>query len=402
MSVFSKWFSNEESESSTLVEPKKPQLSASDYCEQGQKSLDAGKFIEAMEYFQAAIEADKRFEKAYLLLASAYEKQGKKDNAKATLYGLLAIDPNNVEALKRIHGETTDSNTNAIASSSNNTTNNSNLSTTTTPNTSTQSNTPISSNDFDISVDYEQNRFYFKIFGDEAHVVYPKRCKLNLVFSGWEGYREPEGKVHIPSFVLYNGKHFQVSRIEEYAFCHCREIVSVDIPSSVQSIGNHAFAYCNKLKSVDIPFSVISIDAYAFTDCSIKSINFPSSIKSIGTKAFSGNPLTSFIFPNSIEEIDSSIIGGEYTNITIPASVRIMKGHWGNKLSMIMKGHPPVIQGSIEQHTKVLVPSEFYDDYNNAMYWQTCDLRKTGRTTTKLQSCNDGTKPLKTQANMSR
>lgn len=102
MSIFSKWFSNKDSESPTTVEMQKPQLSASDYCEQGQKSLDAGKYVEAMEYFQAAIEADKRFEKAYLLLALAYEKQGKVDKAKSALYGLLAEDPSNLEATRRI------------------------------------------------------------------------------------------------------------------------------------------------------------------------------------------------------------------------------------------------------------------------------------------------------------
>lgn len=98
MSIFAKLFSNKEAESSTSDEPKKPRLSASDYCEQGQKSLDAGKYVEAMEYFQAAIEADKHFEKAYLLLASAYEKQGKKDKVKAALYSLLAVEPNNEKA----------------------------------------------------------------------------------------------------------------------------------------------------------------------------------------------------------------------------------------------------------------------------------------------------------------
>ncbi len=400
MSIFSKWFSNKGSDSEAKAEPKKPQISAADYCEQGQKSLDAGKYVEAMEYFQATIEADKHFEKAYLLLASAYEKQGKKDKAKAALYGLLAIDPNNTEALKRIRGEVIDNNKNVVASfSSNNTTNTSNSLTATSSNASTQSNMPLSSNDYDVSVDNEQNRFYYKIFGDEAYVVCPKRCKFNLVFSGWEGFREPEGKVKIPSFVLYNGKWFRVSKIQEYAFCHCGEIVSVDIPSSVQSIGNHAFAYCNKLKSVAIPFSVVSIDAYAFTDCSIKTINFPSSIKSIGAKAFCGNPLTDFVFPNSIQEIDASIIGGGYTSITIPASVRTMKGYWGNRLTITMKGHPPVIQGSIEQHTKVLVPSEFYDEYYNAVYWQTCDLRKMGKTTSKVQLWDNDTKPRKTQTN---
>lgn len=104
MSVFSKWFSKKKPECSASVKSKMPQLSASDFCERGQRSLDSGKYVEAMEYFQAAIETDKRFEKAYLLLATAYEKQGKKAKAMAALYGLLAENPNNSEAMRRIEG----------------------------------------------------------------------------------------------------------------------------------------------------------------------------------------------------------------------------------------------------------------------------------------------------------
>ena len=103
MSWLSNLFSKDEQQPSEASSPPKPMATAADYCEQGQKSLDAGKYIEAMEYFQAAIEADKRFEKAYLLLATAYEKQGAIDKAKATLYGLLAIDPNNNNALQRLN-----------------------------------------------------------------------------------------------------------------------------------------------------------------------------------------------------------------------------------------------------------------------------------------------------------
>ena len=58
--------------------------------------------MQAMEFFQAAIEEDKHFEKAYLLLSEVYEKQGKKDKAKAALYGQLAVDPNNDAVLKRL------------------------------------------------------------------------------------------------------------------------------------------------------------------------------------------------------------------------------------------------------------------------------------------------------------
>lgn len=102
MDWLSKFFTKNEQQPSDNVMLQKPEISASDCCEQGKKSLDACKYVEAMEYFQAAVEADKRFEKAYLLLATAYEKQGKMDKAKAALYELLANDPNNKRAQDRI------------------------------------------------------------------------------------------------------------------------------------------------------------------------------------------------------------------------------------------------------------------------------------------------------------
>lgn len=103
MSIFSKWFSNNTSQTAEAQNSNQPSVSAADYCEKGEKSLAAGRFVEAMEYFQAAIETDKRFEKAYLLLATSYEKQGAIDKAKASLYGLLAIDPNNNNALQQLN-----------------------------------------------------------------------------------------------------------------------------------------------------------------------------------------------------------------------------------------------------------------------------------------------------------
>ena len=79
-------------------------LPATDYCEAGKKAMEAGTIVEAMEYFQAAIDADKRFENAYILLSEAYVKQGKTDKAKATLYALLAVEPDNRKALAKING----------------------------------------------------------------------------------------------------------------------------------------------------------------------------------------------------------------------------------------------------------------------------------------------------------
>ena len=66
-----------------------------------------------------------------------------------------------------------------------------------------------------------------------------------------------------------------------------RTLTSVEIPSSVTSIGTYAFQGCTSLTSVEIPSSVTSIGTFAFQSCtSLTSIEIPSSVTSIGTYAF--------------------------------------------------------------------------------------------------------------------
>ncbi len=74
-------------------------MTASEYFEQGRKMLDEGNLMLAMEFFQAAIEVDKHFEKAYMLLSEVYKRQGKDEKAKSTMFSLLAVDPTNTRAL---------------------------------------------------------------------------------------------------------------------------------------------------------------------------------------------------------------------------------------------------------------------------------------------------------------
>lgn len=370
MSIFSKWFSNKEPESSTSDEPRKPQLSASDYCEQGQKSLDAGKYVEAMEFLQAAIEADRHFEKAYLLLASAYEKQGKKDKAKAALYGLLAIDPNNAEALKRIdelNGENdkplqNESFSTVSSQTSNSIPNN--------PNSHQPQNSPIGNyrifdgkNDdaFDFFVMFEDgNRVYFKCKNNELVVTMPNGNGHN----GWDGYIKPKGDLVIPMEIVYKGMPFTVSIIGGSAFSGCDLLNAIVLPDSIKVIGSFAFQSCKGLKRIILPDTIVTIGNHAFVHCaSLWEANLPSSLSEIEFDLFSYcDNLGIVTIPNNVRKIKRNAF-----RAFVPKK----------RLCLIMKGLPPDCEGNLgRDDVLVKVPKGTLEAYLTAPYWQCLNIQE--------------------------
>ena len=354
-------FSKGEAQASS--EPQKSLLSAADYCERGQKSMDAGKYVEAMEFFQAAIEADKHFEKAYLLLATTYEKQGNKDKAKAALYGLLSVDPNNAEALRRIQGGPVIEGTTP--------------STSTSIPPSTSNYFPPSSADYDLCVSSGANRLYFKIRGYEASVVAPNPKRGNDNY--WEGYKEPEDQLAIPEAVSFQGSQYPVTSIGECAFWRCRRIVTVNIPEPIAIIEDRAFDNCNSLCYVKLPSTLVEIGLGAFSSCAFESIDLPQSVQKIGNEAFKYTKIRQFVVPDGLQTMSANIVHGcPLESITISASVNQLTGYWtkynhSENFTMIMKGHPPIVS-SMAEGIKVVVPDSMIGEYRDAQYWQCCDL----------------------------
>ncbi len=170
------------------------------------------------------------------------------------------------------------------------------------------------------------------------------------------------GEVVIPSTISYNGIHYSVTSIKNFAFVKYTGLTSITIPNSVESIGNYAFGFCKGLTSVTIPNSVESIGARAFDYAGLTSIVverdntvydsrnncnaviatktntlvlgcqktiIPDSVENIGNFAFSGcTGLTSITIPDSVTSI------GLYaffqctglTSIIIPDSVTSIGG----------------------------------------------------------------------------
>ena len=190
-----------------------------------------------------------------------------------------------------------------------------------------------------------------------------------------------KGVVIIPSEVSYNGKSYEVTSVNSYAFKDCSDLTSVTIsknvssfsdhafhgcsnlnsirvevdnqnydsrdncnaiietssntlvagcnstiiPNSVTSIGGSAFYGCRSLTSITIPNSVISIGDFAFSFCDgLISVSILNGVKSIGAYAFSNcSGLTLLTIPNSVTEIGNYAFNGcsVLPNITIPNSV---------------------------------------------------------------------------------
>ena len=115
--------------------------------------------------------------------------------------------------------------------------------------------------------------------------------------------------------------------IYEDAFVYNDNIVSVEISSSVTSIGSSAFRDCSSLTSIKIPSGVTSIRYEAFENCSsLETVTFGenSQLVTIDGLVFSGcSSLTSITIPRGVTSIGDFLFEAcsSLTSITIPEGV---------------------------------------------------------------------------------
>ncbi|MGN0690472.1 MAG: leucine-rich repeat protein, partial [Oscillospiraceae bacterium] len=95
-----------------------------------------------------------------------------------------------------------------------------------------------------------------------------------------------------------------VVSVGEKAFGWNSDITSVEIPSSVKTIGFQAFDCCENLVDVYLSEGIEFIGDAAFAECPIAEIDIPESVKSIGDGAFMHcKNLGKISVPETVEEI---------------------------------------------------------------------------------------------------
>lgn len=202
----------------------------------------------------------------------------------------------------------------------------------------------FSSSARDFSYRYKGNTLIYTVIDEDL-----KTCKTKPGDVTYESYGNyVSGDLIIPENAKDGEESYTVIAIGDCAFCGCKDLISILIPSSINEIGKMAFKGCESLTSINIPNSVKLMGDYAFALCkkmtsasigdsvssisdsafwgcsSLESVNIPKSVTSICDYAFSNcSSLVSVTIPNSVIEIgrDAFFECSSLTSINIPNSV---------------------------------------------------------------------------------
>lgn len=118
---------------------------------------------------------------------------------------------------------------------------------------------------------------------------------LKLVADDLEELTFPKSLNVVPKYFSYHKNKLKkaiieegIIRIEEFAFTDCKNLESVEIPSTVGQLEENIFNGCIKLKNVKIPDGIYGIPKYMFAGCdNLNSVVLPNSLEYISSRAFS-------------------------------------------------------------------------------------------------------------------
>ena len=195
---------------------------------------------------------------------------------------------------------------------------------------------------------YLNNTLIFQSFKKNEEVISPyditakynvtsTTSKTLLCYNGSESYFTEmyvDGEqIDVTSGYTFNttGEHTvnyvlaDKTKIGNYAFSGCSNLISIVIEDSVKEIGREAFHSCKSLTEIIIPDRVTNIGVYAFSSCiCLTEIVIPDSVRFISNGCFYNcSGLTSVTIGSGVTSIGLVAFNGctSLTSVTIPSSV---------------------------------------------------------------------------------
>ncbi len=133
--------------------------------------------------------------------------------------------------------------------------------------------------------------------------------------------------------------------IGESAFANCDGLTKLVFPSSLEVIESSAFSGCKNIKEIEWSKNLKKIDGYVFSNCtSLESVKLPDGVTSIGYAAFKGcESLKTFEMPDSVTEVSPEMFMNCYAleSVRMSDSLTYVHGYTFENCSNLKKVNIP-------------------------------------------------------------
>ena len=138
-------------------------------------------------------------------------------------------------------------------------------------------------------------------WSDNGQSIVTGNCSVRTSYYNSSGNKALTGDIVLPEHpVDEDGVEYTLTEIQFSAF-YDSSITSIEIPSTVVTIGASAFSGCSSLSSIKLPEGLTTIGGSAFNGCrSLSSIKLPEGVVSIGKEAFYECPIKEIAIPSSV------------------------------------------------------------------------------------------------------
>ncbi|MBO4983107.1 MAG: leucine-rich repeat domain-containing protein [Clostridia bacterium] len=107
------------------------------------------------------------------------------------------------------------------------------------------------------------------------------------------------------SLVSVEAKNAKIQEYGDHCFWLCKNLVTVEYPTTLKRIGENCFRQCEKLTTADLSNTEITeVGPWGFGVCyALTSIKFPSTLTSIGNNVFLYCPVETYVFPHNVNSV---------------------------------------------------------------------------------------------------